>query len=258
MSWQTQIFCSSALHAYGEIPIVIVHEDGSPLRDEYRMLIDLGARVEIVPSYTRSAMCTNYPPRNELGSLKYLSEMQDIGCDNILFCEPDMLFVKPLKFGDNPAAEYYSYIDYHEPRVLEVLEKYKISHLVAQMNITHKMGVPYFLPVSSLRPLADRWIEVLDSFSKLHWIDIMYAFGIAAVLENVSFDIMHQMTSNHRSTAPLRGLIHYCLGDATWNKRDFKNTTPLMMTDQQLSAGLPSTVLGEIMSQIREAKGLFS
>jgi hypothetical protein len=118
--------------------------------------------------------------------------------------------------------------------------------------------VPYLIPVQYIKRLAARWIEVLDTFEELQWVDIMYAFGMAVVRENLDVNVTHMMCDNYRSTRPLRSFVHYCHGDAVWSKRTFKHSSPLDLPLEALSLGMPGTVLGEIMTQMRQAKHYFN
>jgi hypothetical protein len=258
MAWQTQLFCYSAWTALDQRPVVVLHDSGETIRAEYLDLQKRGFTVIEVPSYATTRARGAYPPRNEVGSLVEIASKPPLGSGPILFCEPDMLFVQPLGYGSGLAAEFYVYLHYEDPHVRNVLRKFGMGHLADEFNKTRRFGVPYLIPQQHLQGLARRWIEVIDQFDQLEWIDIMYAFGIALALEGLDVEITHFMTDNYRPTRPLRHVIHYCYGDNAWNKRSFRCSSPLELPNESLAFGQPGTVLGEIMRQLRGAKAFFS
>jgi len=258
MGWQTQLFCFSAESALKQRPIVMAHGSGEPLRPEFRVLQERGFKVLRAPSFAVTPSGANFPPRNELGTLLEIASMPDLSAEHILFCEPDMLFARRLEYGGSLAAEYYGYLHYEEQRVANTARKFGLGHLIGKLNETRKIGVPYLIPVRYVERLASRWIEVLEAFEELQWIDIMYAFGIATIIEGLDVEVRHTMTDNYRNTRPIRGLIHYCYGDSVWDKRDFKLCSPFDIPDEALPFAHPGTVLGEIIRQIRQARAFFS
>lgn len=258
MAWQTQLFCYSAWTTLGQRPVVILHASGEPVRAGYLELRSCGFTVIEVPSYAATRTGGAYPPRNEVGSLVEIASLATLGGGPILFCEPDMLFVQPLAYRGVLAAEFYVYLHYEDPHVRNVLRKFAMEHRAADFNIGSRFGVSYLIPQQYLKRLAARWIEVIDQFDQLEWIDIMYAFGIATALEGLDVETTHFMTDNYRPTRPLRHIIHYCYGDAVWNKRSFRCSSPLESTNESLDLGRPGTVLGEIMRQLRGARAFFS
>lgn len=258
MGWQTQLFCYSAVSRLKKSPLIVVHRTDETLRGEFRLLRKLGFRVVEAPSY-RMHPRGLYAPRNELGTLVTVAEIVNLRTRQVLFCEPDMLFVSRLDYtGCSVAAEYYRYLHYEEPRVRSVAERYGFGHQIDWLNQTSCFGVPYLLPVPNIPRIAHRWIEVLDSFDAIEWIDIMYAFGIALAVEGMSAEITHIMADNYDHAVPLSaGLIHYCYGDAIWNKRNFMDHSPLSLSSNVLPIAKPGTVLAEIVTQIQEAGRFF-
>lgn len=256
MAWQTQLFCMSAWNVLAQRPIVIVHDTGTPLRPEFCELAEHGCRIVRAPAATQTRNGMRYPPRNELASLREVGSLGDLDADSVLFCEPDMIFVRPVSLPGELTAEFYSYLDYREARVTAVAAKYNLLD-IERLNARYRVGVPYLIPRCRIPCLASRWMEVLDAFDELRWIDIMYAFGLALDIEGENVEQTHLMTDNYRPTRPLRHLIHYCFGDDVWDKRSFRNTSPFDLPDEQLQRGVSGTVLGEIMAQLRQAKRIF-
>jgi hypothetical protein len=92
------------------------------------------------------------------------------------------------------------------------------------------------MPTKLLSVLAPRWTEVLDSFDELHWIDIMYAFGIALEIENVPSVATHIMDTNANPFLQVtRNLIHYCYRNADWYKQEHQDHNPLFRIPEKLS-----------------------
>lgn len=258
LAWQTQLFCYSALSRLGIHPIVVVHQTNEILRPEFHLLSKCGFRVIEAPSFNIHPKAF-YPARNELGSLLTVSDLSDLEEDCVLFCEADMLFTDSVVYDGPLAAEYYGYLDYAEERVQVVARQFGIGDSIDQLNATKKVGVPYLIPPQYLRQIARRWLEVLDAFDAPEWIDIMYAFGLALVIEKLDQVTTRMLQDNFRPMAFLSGrVIHYCHGDFVWNKRHFsKSGTPLELAVETGVKGSSGTVLREILSQINEAKAFF-
>jgi hypothetical protein len=147
-------------------------------------------------------------------------------------------------------------MDYTQKRIRTVAQKFDVVDGLEHLNQTSKIGVPYLIPALHLARIAHRWIEVLDSFEELEWIDIMHAFGLALAVEGLAARTTRMMTNNYDPLKRLdRGLIHYCYGDWRWDKRAFTNgRSPLHTTPMPSTEGLAGTVLGEMLTQIRQAR----
>lgn len=255
IAWQTQLFCFSALTRLGKRPTVVVHRSAAPLLAEFETVKSWGCPIVEAPQY-RIHPIGEYPPRNELGSLLTIACLPEFKKGYLLFCEPDMLFVKRIEYSSELCGEYYRYIDYKQERVQNVARKFGITDRLESLNRSSMIGVPYLIPGPELSRIAKRWIEVLDSFDELGWVDIMYAFGLALAFEGCSAKTTHFMTDNFDPVKGLdRSIIHYCYGDWRWNKRSFQDgNSPLGSGPMPSSKGLNSTVLGEILRQVREAR----
>lgn len=255
MAWQTQLFCFSSLTRLGKHPTVVVHRSTGPLRPEFITVQSWGCSLVEAPQFWKHPQ-GEYPPRNEPGSLLTIASLPQFSKGHILFCEPDMLFVKRLDYAGELSGEYYTYLDYREKRVQVVAEKFGMANRLEVLNQTSMIGVPYLIPCHILSRIARRWIEVLDSLEELQWIDIMYAFGLTLAIEGLRAKTTHIMVHNHYPMKTLdRSLIHYCYGDWRWNKRTFRDGySPLWSAPLPSSKGLSGTVLGEILNQIRQAR----
>lgn len=257
LAWQTLLFCFSAVTRLGKMPVVVVHHTPGPMRPEFILLREWGCRVIEAPSYLSHPL-RQYPPRNELGSLLTIAEHPDFTNGHLLFCEPDMLFAEPtLIYNDELSAEHYSYLHYEQNRIRSVAKRFGVARQVEERSIDLMIGVPYLIPCSLLSRIAQRWIDVLDAFTELEWIDIMYAFGITLAVEDLPVSTTRFMTDNLHQLDPLnRKIIHYCYGDELWNKRWFREgESPLDLSKRTPHLkGISGTIIAEIFSQIRQAR----
>lgn len=259
MGWQAKLFCFSALTRLGQRPIVVVHRTPHPLRPEFVALQERGFRVIEAPSFSAHPK-GQYPPRNELGSLFTIASEMNSDFQHILFCEPDMLFVRTPEYqGSALAGEFYSYLDYRATHVYAAAKKLSVDHMVDELNRTSRIGVPYLLPTSHLKNIAVRWFEVLDAFERLSWVDIMYAFGIALIKEDARVTTTHLMQVNYDPLELVTGsLIHYCYGSALWDKRSFTMRSPFDIAEDSLVRGAGSgTLQAEIIRQLCEARQFY-
>jgi len=255
IAWQTQLFCFSTLTRLGKHPTVVVHRSAAPLLPEFEIVRSWGCPVVEAPQF-RNHPKGEYPPRNELGSLLTIACLPEFKQGHVLFCEPDMLFVKRPKYADELSAEHYAYLDYTQERVYDAARKLGVEDRVQELNETSLIGVPYLIRTCDLPRIACRWIEVLDSFDELQWIDIMYAFGLALAIEGLTARTTHLMAHNCDPLKRLdRSIVHYCYGDWRWDKRAFRDgRSPLISSPIPSRKGLSGTVLGEILNQIQEAR----
>lgn len=204
LAWQTQLFCFSALTRIGKHPTVVVHRSAAPLLPEFEIVRSWGCPV-VEAFQFRNHPKGEYPPRNELGSLLTLAHLPQFRQGHVLFCEPDMLFVKRLEYTGELSGEHYAYLDYTRKRVCDVARKFGIEDRAQELNRTSAIGVPYVIPACYIGRIAHRWIEVLDSFDELHWIDIMFAFGLALAFEGLAPTTTRLMVDNYD---PLNIILH--------------------------------------------------
>jgi hypothetical protein len=87
----------------------------------------------------------------------------------------------------------------------------------------------------------------------------MHAFGLAVTqlgLEVTQTDLVDM--NLEQLACARRTIIHYCYGDATWDKRFFVEVTESQnVWFPQVSAG-EGTILGEILAQIIEARKFYN
>lgn len=267
LAWQTALFCASCIRNCRTTPLVIVHSTSEPLRPEFSLIQDWGCTVQIAPSY-RTHPLGNYPPRNEPGSLLEFANLLRSsqrrasipdGARFALFCETDMLLLKPPSYPAALCGQYYDYLDYRDSRLTSLLRAYDLLRRADHLNCYYSVGVPYLIPFEMAGPIATRWLEVLDRSTDLTWIDIMYAFGIAAASLGVQPHTVADMDVNYDNLKPVTArILHYCYGDNLWNKRQFIDTSPLDYDPCADWLAADNTILGSIVTEIQEARRLFS
>jgi hypothetical protein len=255
MAWQTQVFCFSCLTRLKLRPVVVVHQSTQPLREEFCLLQRYGCIVLEAPSFSAHPK-GKYLPRNEAGSLLAVSQITALNTEHILLCEADMLFLKSLDYPDAVSGEFYRYLHYQYEHIRSAAQKFGLGRRIGTLNKAFRIGVPYLIPLRHARQIALRWLEVLDSFEAIYWIDIMFAFGIALMVEKLDAKTTCRMQGNlHYDQRVTRHLIHYGWANPGWDKRSYRDRSPF--DDESLPFGKPGTVLAEMMSQIRETSNFF-
>ena len=120
-------------------------------------------------------------------------------------------------------------------------------------------GVPYVIPVTAAKPLAEAWLQAIDAISRRQWEDQMRAFGLAVVKLGLRLTLTHMMNHNYWPNAVVdRDVIHYCYGDKMWNKRSFFTTRQARKVWSPAAPAEEGTILAELLSQIREARDFYS
>lgn len=142
-----------------------------------------------------------------------------------------------------------------DERIRSVAREFEIAERLEVLNENKRIGVPYLIPTAEVAQIAKRWIEVLDSFKDLEWVDIAYAFGLALAIEHLPIKTTHLMISNYNPLKQLdRSIIHYRYGDWRWNKRTFEDGRSPLNSPLPSTKGLSGTILGEMLYQIRQAQ----
>jgi hypothetical protein len=260
MAWQCKLFHFSCTSRLKNAPVFIVHETGAELHQDFQEIMKTGGRVQRAPSYKLTARGDLYPPRNTPGTLLHAAEIHGPECDSLVLCDPDMIFVRPPEFPTTLSGDYCSYMNYELDCVEVARASLGISRgLIDEQKEALRCGVPYAIPTSDARPLAEAWIEAIDAFPARKWEDVMYAFGLAAVKLGLKVWLTRMAESNYWPDANARAdVVHYCYGDETWSKRHYFTPDQAQNVWQPRVEAPANTILGEILSQIREAEKFYS
>jgi hypothetical protein len=260
MAWQSKLFHFSSVSRLQQTPVIIVHETGAELHPGFQELMKVGGRVERAPSYKLTAKGDLYAPRNTPGSLMHAAETYASECDSLVLCDPDMIFVRPPEFPSTLSGDYCSYMNYDLDCVEVARQALSISReMIDKQKEALRCGVPYLIPVDEARSLAEAWIEAIDAFPVRKWEDVMYAFGLAAVKLGLQVTLTRLAQSNYWPDANVGAdVVHYCYGDETWSKRHYFREDQVGNVWQPRVESPAGTILGEILSQLREAEKFYS
>jgi hypothetical protein len=171
-----------------------------------------------------------------------------------------MIFVRPPAFPNTLSGDFCSYMNYELDCVEVARQALGITRAaIDEQKEALSCGVPYAIPISDARPLAEAWLEAIDAFPARKWEDVMYAFGLAAVKLGLKVSLTRMAESNYWPNAIVKmDAIHYCYGDETWSKRHYFREDQARSIWQPRVEAEASTILGEILSQIRAAEEFYS
>ncbi|MFL6255236.1 MAG: hypothetical protein ACJ74T_09435 [Pyrinomonadaceae bacterium] len=259
LEWQVKLFYYSCVTRLQTQPFIIVHEMTGGARPYFKDVLKAGGIIRRAPSFRVTGWGDVYPPRNTVGTLLHAADACEGRDEFIVLCDPDMLFVREPDFPPTLAGDFYSFMDYTTPAVVDAMRRLGIPQSrLDSYGDALKCGVPYIIPVEVARPLAERWLDALDAFPPRRWIDGMYAFGLAVVSLDLDLSLNRTVICNGEPARPLAGdIIHYSYPDGSWNKRDF-------LTDEQ-ARGVwkpalrppAGTVMAEVVAQIHEAREFY-
>ena len=256
LAWQCKLFHYSCVSRLEQTPLFVVHERDKDWRPEFKEIVNSGGKVRAAPSYRAS---NGYSPRNTAGTLLQAAMIGYHPDDFIVVCDPDMIFVRKPAFQQRLAAEHYSYLELR-PEVRDAAQKLGISDVLLEERIREiSCGVPYVVPVAHARELAEAWLEAIDSFNCGRLEISMYSFGLAVMKLGLKLVLTGHVVTNFRERNPVRSadIVHYCYGNDVWNKRDYfsaPGSTNVWYPSPKTGVG---TVLGEICSQLIEARVFF-
>lgn len=260
MAWQCKLFHFSCLSRLQQTPLIIVHETGAELHQDFQEIMKVGGHVLSAPSYKLAAQGDIYQPRNTPGTLLHATERCASECDFVVLCDPDMIFVRPPRFPAALSGDYCSYMNYDLDGVEAAREALSIPRAgVDEQKEALRCGVPYVIPVREARSLAELWIEAIDAFPSRKWEDVMYAFGLAAVKIGLKVTLTRMAESNYWPDEILKAdVVHYCYGDERWSKRHYFREDQASNVWQPRVEAPAGTILGEILSQLRAAEKFYS
>ena len=261
MAWQSKLFHFSCLSRLQESPVIVVHETGEELlHRDFQDIVKAGGRVVRAQSYKLSARGDSYRPRNTPGTL--LSVVEEFGAQHqfIVLCDPDMIFARGVEFPETLTGDFCSYINFDRDFVEGARRALSIPRsLIDEQKESLRCGVPYVIPVNAARSLGEAWLEAIDAFPARKWEDVMYAFGLAALKLGLKVELTRMAQSNYWPDAILKmDVVHYCYGDAVWNKRHYFREAQARNVWQPLVETPAGTILGEILKQIGEAEKFYA
>ena len=260
LAWQAKLFYFSCITRLKHTPTIIVHERGSEWHPDFEDLVKAGGTVRSAPSYRVTAHGDDYVPRNTAGTLLHAAQTCAEQDEFIVLCDPDMIFVRQPEFLKSLSGEHYGYMNYDREPVAIAAEKMGIAlKLIDSQKAELSCGVPYVIPVADAYRLAEVWLEAIDAFPPRQWEDSMHAFGLAVVKLGLKVTLTHIMSHNYWPDEMLYGdIIHYCYGDDSWSKRHYFTEDKVRRVWTPTVEAKRGTILGEILSQIQEARDFYS
>jgi hypothetical protein len=283
------LFHYSCLRYVGQAPIVVVHKDDAPLLPGFERIAARGGRVQTAPNY-RWHGGVHYPPRNTAATLRHVRTQADY----LVLCDPDMLFLRPLPWHEGALTsrqvsfDKVSYLDPDSDVYQPALDQTCRSADVDPQRLRAVRvsgGVPHVIPVALQQSLSDQWLHCLELFPTIvpqpgqaggwhdgphkDWLATMWAVILAVHrldLEPVMTDwCLYNVEGGTPQPPPGPGgpaMIHYCYGDATFNKRTFGSIEAAQQGVWQVPAPddasvRDGTVSGTIRRQLYEAREFY-
>ena len=274
LAWQCMVFHHSCITHLGQPPIIVVHGDYGPLVPGYRILEKKGGIVQRLPTQ-QYAGTVEYAGRNVWATLKGVKT----SADNIVLCDPDMIFLRHVDFAEKAATLQgeaisldrvaYMTIGGHNRSILEeVCRTHWIdTNLLNGVKISG--GVPYIIPTNLRRHFAREFATLTEDcllaslmrhgqMNSEVWISSMWGFVFAALRNGIPMSLTNMCVANGRiaeeqaSALRDRQIVHYCYGDDFFNKKNYMTENDSL--DAVWKACAPEgTVNGAVTKAIHEA-----
>jgi len=261
MAWQCKLFYFSCVTRLGNQPIFIVHANGDSWASGFSDLARAGAFVRQAPSYLCEKRLIT---RNTVGTLIHAASLLESD-QFLVLCDPDMVFAREIELPSQLGGNFYHYLQYDQPHIVSAAERFGLARdtlLRKQEQIC--CGVPYVIPAVHAARLGKTWLEAMDCFRLDErawdsiWLDVMYAFGLAVTKLGWNVARFDLVDMDEGPDMPLQhSFVHYCLGDAGWDKRWFRSEEKADEVWDSTFEAPDGTVAQELFAQIREAREFY-
>lgn len=257
LGWQTKLLYFSCVSRLKHQPVIIVHGLKGQILPDFCSIASAGGKVIRAPGFRQTKHGDDYPPRNTAATLLIAANNCHKADEFIVLCDPDMIFVRAPAFPRELSGEFYPYLDYTRPDIKTAAE---ILNIDSDLPDSLRVGVPYVIPVSIAADLAQYWLQAIDALMPPRdWTHVMYGFGLAAAKLGMRVTPTSFTCFNSDHKTQLSGdVIHYCYGDAIWNKRNYIDSGPAHHVWENLVDVQSGSVLEEIMGQLEEGKSFYS
>jgi hypothetical protein len=159
----------------------------------------------------------------------------------LVLCDPDLVFLRPVAFdrlGAGPGVLAMDGVGYMTAGAADNAgwletgcERAGVDHAALRGHGPFG-GVPYVVHATDRERLARDWLRCIEHFlhadphgrDPIHWIGGMWAAVFAARREGIEIRMteLSAMNWNRGLLDPAASIIHYCLGDETFDKRAFQ------------------------------------
>lgn len=244
--WQSLVGCWAMVDRAERPPLVLVHTpDDRPLGPEFR-LIGLAGTGEVVACRDRTTDGARYAPRNIPGAL--LATAYEVRDDLVALIDPDVLMLRQVDFtalGVGPGVVSLDTISYlpHQANDLWVGEgcrRYEERAAGNAPGIAARAMAPpyggncYVVHRDDREALALAWLDAIEAFRQpapvpdgthYYWTTAIWAGMLAIHRLGLDVRTTSLMSENYiRNPASCaRDLLHFCLGDETFAKRDYQH-----------------------------------
>jgi hypothetical protein len=272
MAWQALVFHYTCTRHIGAAPIVVVHGDDNELDPLYQCLIDHGGRIQRAPTYRDSGRFS-YPPRNTPATLAHVRV--DPRTKYLVLCDPDLVLLRPWPLvaislePDEVSLDGVSYL-MPDDETRPALAAAYAAHGVELAETERKPvpgGVPHIIPVAQQEALSREWLRLVDSLlTKLvsdptmvfASLASMWALDLAIRRLRLRPVVTRYAISNFLGDQPLPRspgseaiLLHYCYGDASFDKRNYMSAE--QVRDVWHVRAEPGSVHEALCAEIRAA-----
>lgn len=277
MAWQAMLFHYSCLKQTGRAPIIVVHGDEPELLPPFQLIAEREGRIQRAPNYRNRGPA--YPPRNSAGTLACAKS----DADYLVLCDADMVFLRSphierFLLAPNQvsfdAVGYLHVLDVNRDMLAKACRLAKVP-LTKLENHPVSGGVPHIVPRGLQAPLSHEWLQAMDFFdppgenlplvgdSQSRWMISMWAILLAVYRLGLEPKMTELCTSNFDSAElqPQPGkvgpaIVHYCYGDAEFDKRNF-STANDVSTNVWQSRAEKNLANVAVCEQLNQAKSFY-
>lgn len=256
MAWQAKLAHYSCLSRLGQVPLIVVHEGDEQRLQDWGDITLSGGTILPARSYRVTSRGSDYACRNAAGTLLEASRVVGPEFHSLLLCDPDVVFVRRLRFAPKLSGAESGYLDYAEAPVRAAMRRLGISwptHVPANGG-SLCCGTPYLIPQDCARIVAETWLEAIDAFVPPRWEDNMYAFGLATLRLGLQLRRICLADTNYFPEAPVRApIVHYCYDNHIWSKRKFASSRAARRVWTPPGGSRPGSILAEVFRQLTDA-----
>lgn len=278
--WQSMLFHYSCWKHQGVVPLVLVHHGEEPMLEGFKRIEDVGGRIQSAPDY-RDRDGVIYSPRNTPVALR----CAETNADFVMLCEPDMVFLRAIDLGAleltprSVTLDRLTYLDAQRDEYQPALDFVaQESGVAPQVLRTCPLngGVPHIVPIELKEEFCSLWLEGIDRFVEfakrsddshrgdqgIHWVSGMWAYVLAVHRLALKPTLTEFCISNENGNKLINDdeknhpLIHFCYGDATFDKRDYTDLDAALNRVWQVTPD-DGTINGAIRGQLLEARESF-